>query len=193
MRAVQTAQPRVTSGSFNAADVSDLPFRVELAKLALLRREMVGRLQELSNSRFSRRYRHAHPCLRREQRGARRIERRQQKLQRETGCCCRWSRIPHASGSGHRRHTRGATVKKRWLLPLPTRSRMKMSQPKFTRTGGPFTLVPLPDRDGAPCICQSCGWTMDRRVSQARMNAWRFRSFRGGDLTARSCHHALAL
>jgi 2-octaprenyl-6-methoxyphenol hydroxylase len=53
------------------------------------------------------------------------------------------------------------------------------------RTGGPFTLVPLPDHDGKPC--SAVVWMDDGRLAQERM---------GMDLTTfqteastRSCHH----
>ncbi len=53
------------------------------------------------------------------------------------------------------------------------------------RTGGPFTLVPLPDRDGKPC--SAVVWMDDGRRVQERlkMDVTTFEA----DASARSCHH----
>ncbi len=53
-----------------------------------------------------------------------------------------------------------------------------MSRPRFTARGGPFTLVPLPDRDGLPC--SAVVW-MERGPEIARLAALPRARVRGGD------------
>lgn len=53
------------------------------------------------------------------------------------------------------------------------------------RTGGPFTLVPLPDRDGLPC--SAVVWMDDGRLAQERMEM-DVAAFEEA-ATIRSCHH----
>ena len=53
------------------------------------------------------------------------------------------------------------TGRRRWPLPSPTRSRTRIVSTEIHRSGGPLTLVPLPDHEGRP---SSAIFWMERRA-----------------------------
>ena len=139
------AEPRITK-DFNAADVSDLPFGWNLPNW-LLRREMVARLAELPNVDF------------RPGTGTARVMTRTDEalVTLSDGTHIRARMVIAADG-------RNSVVRQALGIPVKT---MRYGQKALAfavthpvphqnisteihRSGGPFTLVPLPDRDGLP-------------------------------------------
>ena len=157
------AEPRVIK-DFNAADLSDQPFGWNLPNW-LLRREMLARMAELPNVTFL-------PGLA-----------TTAVLTRETGAL--------VTLSGGRRIAarlligadgRGSTVRQALGIGVKTlRYGQKalafaVSHPiphgnistEIHRSGGPFTFVPLPDRDGLPCsavVWMDHAAEVDRRLT----------------------------
>ncbi|MFN7223168.1 MAG: UbiH/UbiF family hydroxylase [Paracoccaceae bacterium] len=139
------AEPRMTK-DFDAADISDQPFGWNLPNW-LLRREMVARLAELPNVDF-------HPGV-----GTLRVLTREGEalVGLTDGTQVRTRLIIAADG-------RNSVVRQALGIPVKTlRYGQKalafaVSHPvphqnvstEIHRTGGPFTLVPLPDRNGLP-------------------------------------------
>lgn len=141
-----TQEPRLIK-DFNAADISDQPFGWNLPNW-LLRREMVARLSELPNVDFR-------PGV------------------ATTTLLTRTSEARVALSDGAQITARlviaadGRASTMRAALNIPVRT-LRYGQKALTfavthkiphqnisteihRSGGPFTLVPLPDRDGLPC------------------------------------------
>ncbi|WP_298921232.1 UbiH/UbiF family hydroxylase [uncultured Roseobacter sp.] len=154
-------EPRLTK-DFNAADVSELPFGWNFPNW-LLRREMVDRLGELQNVTFL-------PGIRTTSLFTREGEAR---VGLSDGRKIRTRLVIAADGRGSpMRHAAGIEVQtKRYgqkalafavTHPVPHES----VSTEIHRTGGPFTLVPLPDREGVPC--SAVVWMDDGPLSQTR-------------------------
>jgi len=171
-------QARITR-DFNAADISDQPFGWNLPNW-LLRREMVARLADMPNVNF----------------------------RPGTGFA---SMVPRESGAivalsdGSRLHARmvvaadGRSSPVREALGIATRTTrygqkalaFAVTHPiphgnvstEIHRSGGPFTLVPLPDRDGLPS--SAIVW-MERGPEAERLAALPVPEFEA-EMTARSC------
>ena len=174
-----TPEPRLTR-DFNASDVSDQPFGWNLPNW-LLRREILARLEELPNADF-RPGVGAHALFTRES-GAR--------VTLSDGSHVHAQLVIAADGRGSpMRQAAGIDVRttrygQKALAfavthPIPHEN----VSTEIHRTGGPFTLVPLPDREGAPC--SAVVWMDDGPLSQARhtMEVAEFEA----EMSARSCH-----
>lgn len=156
-------EPRTTK-DFNASDVSDLPFGWNLPNW-LLRREMMARLDELPNAVF-RQGVAATSLFTRE--GEARVglgtgERVRTKL--VIAADGRNSVMREAAGIDVRTMRYGQKALAFAVThPIPHEN----VSTEVHRTGGPFTLVPLPDRDGLPC--SAVVWMDDGPLSLARMD-----------------------
>ena len=174
MRAAPTPEPRIVK-DFDAADISDQPFGWNLPNW-LLRREMVGAAGRTAERRLPPRHRLPPPADPR-QRGAGHPVRRHPRLGPPGRSPPTGAIPPIRAGAGHRRRAPRATARRRWPLPSPTPIPHQNVSTEIHRSGGPFTLVPLPDRDGQPCLgrgldgnrargrCASppCPWPSSRR------------------------------
>ncbi len=140
-----TAEPRLVR-DFRAADLSDQPFGWNLPNW-LLRREMVARLGELSNVDFR-------PGTATQSLFTRETEAR---VRLSDGTTVRAALVIAADGraspmreaAGIGVHTRRYGQKALAFAvthPVPHDN----VSTEIHRSGGPFTLVPLPDRDGSP-------------------------------------------
>lgn len=173
------AEARLTR-DFNAADVSELPFGWNFPNW-LLRRELVGRLTELPNVDFR-------PGLAATDLFTRETEAR---VKLSDGNRIRTRLVIAADGrNSPMRTTAGIGVRKMHYgqkalafsvtHPIPHEN----VSTEIHRTGGPFTLVPLPDRDGLPC--SAIVWMDDAALAQARVDM-DVPSFER-EMTERSCH-----
>ena len=156
-----TPEARLTK-DFNAADVSDLPFGWNLPNW-LLRRKMVARLADLPSVDF--RPGTATTSLFTRDREAR------VGLSDGTRVTTRLVIAADGRNSPMREAAGIAVSTKRYgqkalafsvTHPIPHEN----VSTEIHRTGGPFTLVPLPDRDGLPC--SAVVWMDDGPRSQAR-------------------------
>ena len=172
------AKPRVVK-DFDAADLSDLPFGWNLPNW-LLRREMVARLAELPNVDF-----------RPGTATARMVTRESGALVTlSDGTTVRARMVVGADG-------RNSMVRQALGIPVQTiRYGQKAlafavhhPQPhnnvstEIHRSGGPFTLVPLPDRDGRP---RSAVVWMETGAQIARLQALSVAEFEA-EMNLRSC------
>ncbi|WP_227267356.1 UbiH/UbiF family hydroxylase [Roseobacter weihaiensis] len=165
---------------FNASDISDLPFGWNLPNW-LLRREMVARLDELANVDF------------RSGTGTTTLftREREARVGLTDGSRVRTRLVVAADGrNSPMRQAAGIEVStKRYgqkalafavTHPIPHEN----VSTEIHRTGGPFTLVPLPDRDGLPC--SAIVWMDDGPLSQARLSL-EVEEFEA-EMSVRSCH-----
>lgn len=171
-------EPRV-SHDFNAADISDQPFGWNLPNW-LLRRECVARLQELPNVTFR-------PGI-----GTRRLTTRESAaivgLSDATSVEARLlvaadgrnSPMRQALGVGVRT-TRFGQKALAFAVTHPVPHENVSTE--IHRSGGPFTLVPLPDRDGLPC--SAIVW-METGPEAARLAALPVDAFER-EMNRRSC------
>ncbi|MGB5863107.1 MAG: UbiH/UbiF family hydroxylase [Sulfitobacter sp.] len=173
-------EPRVVR-EFNAEEISEMPFGWNFPNW-LLRREMVKRLEALDTVDFR-------PGV-----GTRRL------FTRESGARVtlsdgaridaklviaadgRTSPMREASGIAVRTQRYG---QKALVFAVTHPVPHENVSTEVHRTGGPFTLVPLPDRDGLPC--SAVVWMDDARVAQQRleMDEETFNE----EASVRSCHH----
>ncbi|MBN2628918.1 MAG: UbiH/UbiF family hydroxylase [Rhodobacteraceae bacterium] len=172
------AKPRLTK-DFNAADVSDQPFGWNLPNW-LLRREMLARLAELPNVDFR-------PGV-----ATQRLTTRADEalVTLSDGSQIHARMVVAADG-------RNSVVREALNIPVrTTRYGQKalafaVTHPlphhnvstEIHRSGGPFTLVPLPDRNGQPA--SAVVW-MESGPEVARLRALPTDSFEA-EMTARSC------
>ena len=173
------AEPRLTR-DFNASDVSDLPFGWNFPNW-LLRREMVARLAELPNVTFR-------PGTRTTSLFTREREAR---VGLSDGTKVRTKLVVAADGrASPMRQAAGIDVKTRRYGQKALAFAITHPQPhenistEIHRTGGPFTLVPLPDHAGMPS--SAVVWMDDGPLSQARlhMDTAAF----DAEMSDRSCH-----
>lgn len=173
------ADPRIVK-DFDAADISDQPFGWNLPNW-LLRREMVARLADLPNVSFR-------PGL------------------ATTALLTRESEALATLSDGTRIAARlviaadGRTSATRDSLGIPVKTTrygqkalaFAVTHPiphrnistEIHRSGGPFTLVPLPDRDGMPC--SAIVW-METGPNAERLAALPIPEFEAA-MSTRSCH-----
>lgn len=173
------AEPRIVK-DFDAADISDLPFGWNLPNW-LLRREMVARLSDLpgvtfrpgtATARVMTREGEARVTLSDGTRVAARL------LIAADG---RDSPVRRALGIGVRTLRYGQKALAFAVThPIPHDN----VSTEIHRSGGPFTLVPLPDRDGRPC--SAVVW-MERGPEVARLAALPVPDFEAA-MNDRSCH-----
>ncbi|MEW9919041.1 UbiH/UbiF family hydroxylase [Marimonas sp. MJW-29] len=175
----ETAEPRV-SREFNAADISDMPFGWNFPNW-LLRRELVDRLKALPNVDF------------RPGNGTTSLFTRmsEARVGLTDGSRITTRLVIAADGrdSPMRQAARIGVKTRRYgqkalafavTHPLPHEN----VSTEIHRTGGPFTLVPLPDRDGQPC--SAIVW-MDDGAETLRRSEMPKAAFEA-EMTERSCH-----
>lgn len=142
----ETPEPRLTK-DFNASDLSDLPFGWNLPNW-LLRREMVARLKELPNVEFR-------PGV-----ATRTLLTRQAEALVGLTDGTRVSARLLVAADGRNSPMRQAlgidvtTIRygqKALAFAVTHTHPHDNISTEVHRSGGPFTLVPLPDRDGTPC------------------------------------------
>ena len=166
---------------FDASDISDLPFGWNFPNY-VLRREMLTRLEALPNVDF------------RAGTGATALFTRSQmaKVTLSDGSKVQAKLVIAADGrNSPMRKAAGITVStKRYgqkalafavTHPIPHNN----VSTEIHRTGGPFTLVPLPDYNGLPC--SAVVWMDDGPKSQTRFDA-NIPAFED-EMSTRSCHH----
>lgn len=156
-------EPRLTR-EFNADEISDLPFGWNFPNW-LLRREMLARLERLDTVEF--RAGVGTKSLFTRETGA--------KVTLDDGTRIAAKLVIAADGRGSPvRAAAGINVKTRRYgqkalvfavtHPIPHEN----VSTEVHRTGGPFTLVPLPDRDGMPC--SAVVWMDDGPATAARLD-----------------------
>lgn len=142
----ETPEPRVTR-DFNAADISELPFGWNLPNW-LLRREMVARLADLPNVDFRTGVGFKSLLTRTSQARVTLTDGSRITAKLVIGADGRSSPVRHALGiaaTTTRYGQKAVTFAVTHAAPHDNVST------EVHRSGGPFTLVPLPDHDGKPC------------------------------------------
>lgn len=171
--------PRIVK-DFDAADISDHPFGWNLPNW-LLRREMVARLAELPNVSFR-------PGLA----TARLLTRASEAIATLSDGSRIGARLVIAADG------RASAVREALGIPVKTTRygqkalAFAVTHPiphrnistEIHRSGGPFTLVPLPDRDGQPC--SAIVW-METGPKAERLAALPVPEFEA-EMNSRSCH-----
>ena len=173
------AEPRVVR-DFNAADISGQPFGWNLPNW-LLRREMVARLAELPGVAFCPGVATTGVVARDDAALVRLSDGRQVAARLLIGADGRNSAVRRALGIGARitRYGQKAVVFG-VTHPIPHDN----VSTEIHRSGGPFTLVPLPDRNGRPA--SAVVW-MERGAEAQRLAALPAPAFEA-EMSARSCH-----
>ncbi|WP_298976601.1 UbiH/UbiF family hydroxylase [uncultured Roseobacter sp.] len=175
----EIAEPRVTR-DFNAADVSDLPFGWNFPNW-LLRREILARLDQLPNVDF--RPGTSTTSLFTREREARVGLSDGSKIRTRLVIAADGRGSPMRQAAGIEVHTKRYGQKALAFAvthPIPHEN----VSTEIHRTGGPFTLVPLPDHNGLPS--SAIVWMDDGPSSQSRM-AMDVEEFEA-EMSARSCH-----
>lgn len=174
-----TPEPRVTK-EFNASEISELPFGWNFPNW-LLRRELLNRLNTLENVDFR-------PGTSTTSLFTRTAS---AKVGLSDGTQITARLVIAADGrNSPMREAAGIAVNKRrygqkalaFAVTHPIRHENVSTE--IHRTGGPFTLVPLPDRDGVPS--SAVVWMDDGAATQARKEA-RVEAFED-EMSVRSCH-----
>ncbi|WP_371036580.1 UbiH/UbiF family hydroxylase [Rhodosalinus sp. FB01] len=141
----EVAEPRVTR-DFDAADLSDAPFGWNLPNW-LLRREMTGRLDELPNVVFRPGVAATGLFTRSSEARVRLSDGTTARARLVVAADGRNSAMRNAAGIGARTTRFGQKALAFAVThPIPHEN----VSTEIHRTGGPFTLVPLPDWDGRP-------------------------------------------
>lgn len=183
MRIVDAGGPapeaRLTK-DFNAADISDAPFGWNLPNW-LLRREMVARLAELPNVSFRPGIGFARMLTRQAEALVTLTDGTQIAAKLVIGADGRSSPVREALGIGARTTRYG---QKALAFAVSHDIPHQNISTEVHRTGGPFTLVPLPDRDGRPA--SAVVW-MDTGPEVARLAGLPIPAFEA-EMTARSAH-----
>lgn len=183
MRIVDAGGPapgaRLTK-DFNAADISDAPFGWNLPNW-LLRREMVARLAELPNVSFRPGIGFARMLTRQAEALVTLTDGTQIAAKLVIGADGRSSPVREALGIGARTTRYG---QKALAFAVSHDIPHQNISTEVHRTGGPFTLVPLPDRDGRPA--SAVVW-MDTGPEVARLAILPIPAFEA-EMTARSAH-----
>lgn len=172
-------EPRLAR-EFNAADVSDLPFGWNLPNW-LLRREIVARLDELPNVDFRPGTAAVSLFTRESEARVTLSDASRVRARLVVAADGRGSPMRQAAGINVRTTRYGQKALAFAVThPIPHEN----VSTEIHRTGGPFTLVPLPDRDGVPC--SAIVWMDDGPLSQARydMDVPAFEEA----MSERSCH-----
>ena len=174
----QDNSPRLTR-DFDAAEISDTPFGWNLPNW-LLRREMVARLSKLPNVTFVQ----GQSCVRM-------LARDKQAIVTLSGGDSYVARLAVAADGRHStlRAAAGIAVKttnydqKALVFAVSHPKSHDNISTEIHRTGGPFTLVPLPDHNGRPC--SSVVW-MERSAEADRLVTLSDAAFTQ-EMNARSC------
>lgn len=138
--------PRVTK-DFDAADISDQPFGWNLSNW-LLRREMVARLAELPNVDFRSGVGFAKMLTRTAEARVTLTNGDQITAKLVIGADGRNSPVRQAAGIGAKTTRYG---QKAVTFAVTHAAPHDNISTEVHRSGGPFTLVPLPDHEGQPC------------------------------------------
>lgn len=138
--------PRVTA-DFNAADIGELPFGWNLPNW-LLRREMVARLSELPNVDFRAGVGFAGLLARTTEARVTLSDGSRISAKLVIGADGRTSPVRQASGISAKTTRYG---QKAVTFAVTHDAPHDNISTEVHRTGGPFTLVPLPDHNGKPC------------------------------------------
>ncbi len=147
MRIVDAAASPPVTHDFDAADISDKPFGWNLPNW-LLRREMVARLQELPNVDFWPGTGFARMLARTDQAIVTLSDGNQLAAKLVIGADGRASEVRQAADIGVKTMRYG----QRALTFAVTHDAPHDNiSTEIHQSGGPFTLVPLPDHDGKPC------------------------------------------
>lgn len=141
-----TPAPRLTR-DFDAADISDLPFGWNLPNW-LLRREMVARIAELPNVDLRTGVGFASMLTRTEQARVTLTDGTRISAKLVIGADGRTSPVRLAAGIGAKTTRYG---QKAVTFAVTHSAPHNNISTEIHRTGGPFTLVPLPDYEGKPC------------------------------------------
>jgi 2-octaprenyl-6-methoxyphenol hydroxylase len=172
-------EPRVVK-DFNASDVSDKPFGWNLPNW-LLRREMVARLGDMPGVDFRPGTGTASVTAREREAVVGLSDGTLVRARLLVAADGRDSAVRRALGIGARTTRYGQkAVVFAVTHPIPHDN----VSTEIHREGGPFTLVPLPDRDGRPC--SAVVW-MERGGEAVRLAALPDTAFEA-EATARSCH-----
>jgi 2-octaprenyl-6-methoxyphenol hydroxylase len=159
----ETPEPRLTK-DFNAADVSELPFGWNLPNW-LLRREMVARLSELPNVDFRPGTGTTSLFTRLSEARVGLTDGSRVRARLVIAADGRASPMRQAAGIGVRTRRYGQKALAFAVThPIPHEN----VSTEIHRTGGPFTLVPLPDRDGMPS--SAIVWMDDGPLAQERLD-----------------------
>ncbi|WP_374635872.1 UbiH/UbiF family hydroxylase [Paracoccus sp. (in: a-proteobacteria)] len=171
------SQARLTR-DFNAAEISDQPFGWNLPNW-LLKREISARLSQLQNVRFLPGTGTAGLLVRDSEALATLSDGSNIRARLVIGADGRHSAVRRALGIG----TRTLRYGQKALAFAVTHDRPHENvSTEIHRSGGPFTLVPLPDRDGKPS--SAVVW-MERGAETARLSALPREDF-GTELNIRS-------
>lgn len=141
-----TPEPRVVR-DFKSNEISDLPFGWNLPNW-LLRRELLKRIEELPNATFLAGVGTSKLFTRTNEARARLTDGSQVTCRLILACDGRNSPMREAAGIGVKTTKYGQ--KAVTFAVTHTRPHENIST-EVHRTGGPFTLVPLPDHEGLPC------------------------------------------
>jgi 2-octaprenyl-6-methoxyphenol hydroxylase len=168
------------SKEFDAADISEKPFGWNLPNW-LLRREMVARLAELPGVSFRPGAGTASVLARESEARVTLTDGTRVSARLVVAADGRGSPVREAVGIGVRRTRYGQKALTCALThPIPHEN----VSTEVHRSGGPFTLVPLPDHEGLPC--SALVW-MERGPEVARLAALDAAEFER-EATERSCH-----
>jgi 2-octaprenyl-6-methoxyphenol hydroxylase len=175
----EVAEPRVAH-DFNAADISDLPFGWNLPNW-LLRREIVAQLATLPNVEFRPGTGTADVMTREAEARITLTDGTRIAAKLVVGADGRSSPVREAAGIGVRTMRYGQKALAFAVThPIPHEN----VSTEIHRSGGPFTLVPLPDHDGRPC--SAVVW-MERGPEALRLAALTEEAF-NAEMTERSAH-----
>lgn len=147
MRIVDIGTKAHVTRDFNAADISDKPFGWNLPNW-LLRREMVARLAELPNVDFRPGVGFARMLPRTAEAIVTLTDKTQISAKLVIGADGRNSAVRQAAGIGVKTMRYG---QKALTFAVTHDAPHDNVSTEIHRSGGPFTLVPLPDHDGKPC------------------------------------------
>ena len=147
MRIVDAGTDANVTRDFDAADISDLPFGWNLPNW-LLRREMVARLDELPNVNFRAGTGFSAMLARHAEAIVTLSDGTQVAAQLVIGADGRASAVRKAAGIGAKTTRYG---QKAVTFAVTHGAPHDNVSTEIHRSGGPFTLVPLPDHDGQPC------------------------------------------
>ncbi|WP_342078731.1 UbiH/UbiF family hydroxylase [Yoonia sp. SS1-5] len=147
MRIVDAAADPAVIRDFDASDISDQPFGWNLPNW-LLRREMVGRLDDLPNVDFRQGTGFARMVARSAAALVTLTDGRQVNARLVIGADGRNSAVRQAVGAGVKTTRYG---QKALTFAVTHAEPHHNISTEIHKSGGPFTLVPLPDHDGKPC------------------------------------------
>jgi 2-octaprenyl-6-methoxyphenol hydroxylase len=183
MRIVDAGGPEATARitrDFDAADISDQPFGWNLPNW-LLRREMLARIATLPNVDFRPGVGFARMVTREAEARVTLTDGARINARLVIAADGRTSPVRAALGIGARTLRYGQQALTFAVThPIPHHN----VSTEIHRSGGPFTLVPLPDRDGLPS--SAVVW-MERGAEAARLTALPDADF-AAEATLRSCH-----